>query len=551
MVSHQSKSSERSLPTNGRWQIIPKSWRFVFVVVLVIGIVFRFVNLDNKVFWLDEVKATYKISGYEFVEYQQKFNGQIISPEDFQKYRYPKPKSTVGDTVKNLAKEDSKHVPLYFIILRLWIDYFGNSIAIIRSLSAVISLITIPCMYWLCLELFDSLLAGAIGAALIAISPFFLLYAQEARPYSLWTATILISSCFLLRAIRLKSKFNWVLYALSIVFSLYTHTLSALVVMSHSIYVLISQKFRFNKVLITYLATTLAVFILFLPWLRFIVINNKELSDSIKWHDSTISLSSLLNWWIINLSRLFLDIDPTYSVETDFSSFNNPFFIFLIAALFLITGYSIYYLIQHGNLKNQSFVLTIIIVPALCLAIPDVFGGGIRSTASRYLIPSYIGIYLSVIYLLSSKIGLKENRLSQHKMWLFIASLLIAGGVFSCGTISLQVTWWNKYFASELPQVGEIINQANQPLVVIDRAGWSQDNGLSLSYFLDSKVRLQLLADRKLLKVPQDFQNIFLFAPSEDLLNQIKQEGKFKLEPICPIVFSSTNLFKVDRSHAK
>ena len=542
----QPKSLKSPLVNDNRpWQMPPKPWRFVLITVLVIGIFFRFANLDRKVYWLDEVKAAYKISGYEYVEYQQRFNGQIISPKDFQKYGYPKPESTIADTVKILTKEDSKHVPLYFIILRLWVDCLGNSIAVIRSLSAVISLLAIPFMYWLCLELFDSLLAGLIGAASIAISPFFVLYAQEARPYSLWTVTILLSSWFLLRAIRLPSKLNWGLYGLSIILSIYTHTLSVLFVISHTVYVLLSQGFRSIKVLIAHLITVLISFIAFLPWFRFIFINQEELSNSVEWHSIIISGSSLVNWWIINLSRIFLDIDPTYSIETDFSSFKNALSISLIAALLVIFGYSIYYLIRHSNPKTRWFILTIITIPALALAIPDVFGSGIRSTAARYFVPSYIGILLSITYLLSSQINSQLNKFWQQKLWIIVAALLVASGVFSCGFISLQKTWWNKYMNSEIPKVAKIINQANHPLVIIDHSGWSQNNGLSLSYFLDSKVRLQLLADQNLSEIPKDFRDIFLFAPSEDLLNEIKQKREFKLEQISPMVFSATNLFKV------
>ena len=544
MVS-QLKSSERTPTKNRYWPIPLKPWLFLLIAVLVIGIIFRFAHLDRKVFWLDEVKASYKISGYEYVEYQQMFYGQIISPEDFQKYGYPNPESTIGDTVRILTQEDSKHVPLYFIILRLWVDNLGNSIAVIRSLSAVLSLLAIPCMYWLCLELFNSLLAGAIGAALIAISPFFILYAQEARPYSLWTATILLSSWFLLRAIRLPNKFNWGLYALSLILSIYTHILSILVVIGHGIYVLCTQGLRLNKALVAYSITVVISFLAFSPWLQFIILNQEELSDSVEWHSIIISLSSLINWWIINLSRLFFDVDSTYNIETDFSSFQNPLSISLIAALLVLVGYSIYHLIRYGNPKTRWFILTIVAIPALALAIPDIFTNGIRSTAARYIVPSYIGIYLSVTYLISNQISSQSNKAWKQKLWVLIVVFLIGSGVFSCGFISPQITWWNKYMSSELPQIAKIINQAKQPLVVIDRSGWSQDNGLSLSYLLDSNVRLQLLAERNLSEIPKDFQDIFLFAPSKDLLNKIKQKQEFKLKSISPIVFPSTNLFQV------
>ena len=116
-----------------------------------------------------------------------------------------------------------------------------------RSLSAFISLLAFPSMYWLCLELFGSSLAAGIGVMLIAISPFHLIFAQEVRMYVLWTVTILLSGASLLRAIRLKRKRDWGIYAASLTLSLYTFPLSILVAMGHGIYVAIIEVPKFFK----------------------------------------------------------------------------------------------------------------------------------------------------------------------------------------------------------------------------------------------------------------------------------------------------------------
>ena len=63
----------------------------------------------------------------------------------------------------------------------------------IRSLSALISLLIFPCIYWLCRELFNvPLSVPGVAIALMAISPIQLVYAQEAREYILWLVTIII-----------------------------------------------------------------------------------------------------------------------------------------------------------------------------------------------------------------------------------------------------------------------------------------------------------------------------------------------------------------------
>lgn len=203
--------------------------RFFIIVLLLLGIFFRFVNLDRKVYWHDETFTSIWISGYRPQEIiDQAFNGQVIDSKDLQKYQYPNPERTLIDTLKNLATEDPQHPPLYYLITRLWVQGFGNSVAVTRSVSAVISLLAFPCIYWLCLELFESPLVGWIAIALISVSPFHILYAQEAREYSLWIVTILLSCAALLRAIRLKTKLSWVIYAVTLVLGLYTFPLIGL-----------------------------------------------------------------------------------------------------------------------------------------------------------------------------------------------------------------------------------------------------------------------------------------------------------------------------------
>lgn len=319
MVSQRENLNQ---PTRGRRkQLVSKPWRFLLVAVLAIGIFFRFANLDGKVYWFDENATIFKISGYTIEEWdsvKNKLNGQIISIKDFQKSYSPNSQSNVIDTIKLLALQDSKHTPLYFAILRLWVDLFGNSAAVMRSLSALISLLIFPCLYWLCLELFQSPLVGWIAVALVAVSPFQVLYAQDARPYSLLAVTILLSSVALLRAIRLKTKLSWGLYILSWSLSIYTHTLSLFVFIAHGIYVLATYGIRRSKVSIAYLIATLVGVLTFTPWLFFIVTNYDRVSESLEWQtNKSLPFSSLVIYWIIYLSRIFLDLNPSWRLDTD------------------------------------------------------------------------------------------------------------------------------------------------------------------------------------------------------------------------------------------
>ncbi|MDJ0898454.1 MAG: glycosyltransferase family 39 protein [Xenococcus sp. MO_188.B8] len=382
---------------------------------------------------------------------------------------------------------------MYFVLLRLWVDWLGNSVAVMRSLSVVFSLLAFPCIYWLCLELFQQPLVGWMSVALIAVSPFDILYAQEARMYSLQMLMILVSSAVLLRAIRIKSKLSWGLYALSLSLSIYTHTLSLFVAVAHGIYVVANYGIRRST--------------------------------------EAISLSSMIRHWAINLSRIFLDFNPSYSLN-DFSSFNNFLSISSITLLLILVGYSIYFLCRNAPRKTWIFILTLIIIPLLVLVLPDLLFGGIRSQNNRYLVASYLGIHLAVAYLLATKMILSA-RIWQQKFWQIITLVVIGCGITSCTIIFPAEIWWNKYYSKESFPVAKIVNQANNPLLLIENYWWSEGNLYSISQFLDPKVQIQLLPEEKMVnKIPDSFSNVFLLNPSATLQEELENSQSHKIQVV-------------------
>ena len=70
------------------WAFPPKGLRFLLIVILALGVFFRFVNIDRKVYWFDETFTSLRISGYTEKEaIAQLCNGQQIGVEDLQKYQ--------------------------------------------------------------------------------------------------------------------------------------------------------------------------------------------------------------------------------------------------------------------------------------------------------------------------------------------------------------------------------------------------------------------------------------------------------------------------------
>ena len=74
------------------------------------------------------------------------------------------------------------HPPLYFLVLRWWMDLFGVSAASVRSLSAILSLAAIPVFFDVCRFLHGPRIA-LFAAAISALAMAQIEFAQEARAY--------------------------------------------------------------------------------------------------------------------------------------------------------------------------------------------------------------------------------------------------------------------------------------------------------------------------------------------------------------------------------
>ncbi len=508
--------------------------RILLVTLLVLGVFFRLVNLDRKVYWYDEGFTSLRVGGYTIPEVvQQSFNGQVISVTDFRD-RYLSPDSGRGffGTIKSLAVEDPQHPPIYYLMTHLWMQWFGNSVAAIRSLPALISLLVFPCAYWLCIELFKSSLTGWIAMAIIAVSPFHVLFAQEAREYSLWTVTILLTSATLLRAMRLKTVYSWGIYALTLAISLYTFLFSIFIAIGHGIYVISSAR---SKMVIAYLGATFIGFIAFIPGVLVVINNHKRLNNSTSWMTNTaIPLLQLASLWVKNIGGIFFK-----STKLD---------ILLLTVIITFVCYSFYFVFRHTAKTVWLFLLTLFGVTALALLVPDITFGGQRAIQARFLIPCYLSIQLAVSHLIANKISFKNVAIWQQKFWLVVTLAIFTGGVISSAIFSQSEVPWNKLKNYNDYKIARTINQATNPLVVVSNYP-SYDTNVSylfsFSHLLDAKVKLQLVDENNIPSIPDGFSNIFIYNPAaistakqglanefKVLLFKLKQEQNYQAKPV-------------------
>ncbi|MEO1378202.1 MAG: glycosyltransferase family 39 protein [Cyanobacteria bacterium J06635_10] len=502
-----------------RWQLPPIWLRILIISLLILGVFFRFANLEKRAYWHDETYTLLRTSGYTVPEVtQQVFNGDVIGVEELRQYQSVNSDKNLFGTINGLVKEDQHHPPIYFVITRFWNQWFGDSVTINRILPVLISLLALPFIYWLCLELFESPLTAWIAVGLTAISPFQIHYAQEIREYSLWGVTTLLMSVSLLRAMRLDTKSSWIIYAVTTIVGLYSAVFSVFVMFGHGIYVAFTEGFRLSRKFITYLLTSFIAVVAFLPWILVILTHLDKIKEVTAWMDTSLPVKDLVKRWILNLQSVFF--------ETNFwlpGSLKTA----IAIVMTLLIGYSIYVLWRQTPKKVWLFVVTLIVPISLSLGLADLISGGIRSTNARYFVPTYLGSQVAVAYLLS--IGFTSTKIKfglQRKLRILAVSLMVVG------VLSGAIKSVNPRILEE-QQMAKIINQADMPLVVSGElsynGGGTFGDIMVMSHLLDPKVKLQLIIDPNVPEIPTEFKDVFLYKTPESVKREL--EKKYKLKP--------------------
>ncbi|PTT02744.1 glycosyltransferase family 39 protein [Pseudomonas sp. HMWF006] len=184
------------------------------------------------------------------------------------------------------------HPPLYFLLLHLWIQMFGDSVQALRAMSAVAGVVAVALGMRLMRFISRPRLAVMTGL-FMALLPISVRYSQEARMYSLEAVWLLGATLALVYWLRGARDRYLVIYALLVIAALYTHYLSILCVLAHFIY-LIALRFQADrrlhvltraKLWIACLVVTVA----YIPWLF-------SLTDEVIIHNEAFKTGGEIFW---------------------------------------------------------------------------------------------------------------------------------------------------------------------------------------------------------------------------------------------------------------
>ncbi len=168
-----------------------------------LGAALRFAYLDAKPLWNDELATVVFSLGNSLraVPLDQPIALDILLAP-----LQPNLAHSLSDVVDRLLTE-STHPPLYFMLMHLWLKLFPTEQGLVttwaaRSLSAILGIMSIPAMFGLGWLAFRSLWAGQSATALMAVSPYGVYLAQEARHYTLAVLLIIASLTCLMVAVQ-------------------------------------------------------------------------------------------------------------------------------------------------------------------------------------------------------------------------------------------------------------------------------------------------------------------------------------------------------------
>jgi uncharacterized membrane protein len=432
-------------------------WIFTYAVLLVaLGAAFRFTNLERKFYTNDEATTSLHVAGHTIADYAATvFDGRPRTVRELAVFQTTDPGRSEADIVRGLAREDPQHPPLFYLLDREWMRAFGTSVGARRALSALFGTLALLAAGWLGWELFD-LPAGLFAAGLLAVSPFNLIYAQQAREYALWTLLAIVATALLARALRTGSRGVWAAYACAVALGAYADALFLYVVAAHGLAVAFTQRGRVGGPLGWYLAATAAGLLAFSPWLAILlagarhglVVNNAYLA-------APVGLKTFALKWIFNAGTVFYDADYVAPASA---------LVLLPIFAFVAVGFAV--LVRRGPRSSAAIVACLAALPAATFLAFDLLQHESRSTSARYLIPVWLALELATAYGLSRLAASPRPR----KRWSAAAAavFLAACGIVSCAISSGAVAWWGSDGSSAaLARIAPEIDAFGAPLVVV------------------------------------------------------------------------------------
>ncbi|MEX1315668.1 MAG: glycosyltransferase family 39 protein [Synechococcaceae cyanobacterium] len=390
-----------------------------------------------------------------------------------QAYLQLSPLHSWADTLQALAGHP-EHPPLYFLLGRLVRERLSDSVSALRHLSAVFSLLALPALHRLSGQVSASAGVAALAVMTAAVSPLQLLYAQDARPYSLLFLLTTLACCAYLRLRRRgDTSSSWV-YCFTLVSGLYTSLIFLIVLLSHGLHTWLPGSPPGHRT--RWAIATAGAAAAFLPWLLVMAQGLGPILRHTAWlREPAGSLPAplirSLHW-----SSPFLDLGASAPAWLP---------LLLLPVLVVLAWIGIIVLRRQGEPGAWSLLVLLLLCNGLAVALPDLLLGGRHSLVTRYLLPASVSVLLLVAAGLEVLLRSRQVRL----VGLMLLALLVICESASCRAILSSDTWWSRYSFDQPAIRDQLEGQPGRALRVV-RSSSSAGEALALSQKLRPETLL-------------------------------------------------------------
>lgn len=168
------------------------------------------------------------------------------------------------------------NMTLYYFLLRGWV-HLGDSEAVVRGLSVLFGVATVPALYALGTRMFDRV-TGVTAATLLSVHSFHIQWSQEARAYSLLTFLLVLTTYFFVRAMDSpRAKRYWVAFTLSAALSVYAHIFAVFLLPAYALAIILPRPFTVKQRTIA--GATVSFALLIFPISAFVLLQHSSQID--------------------------------------------------------------------------------------------------------------------------------------------------------------------------------------------------------------------------------------------------------------------------------
>ena len=187
---------------------LSRSILYAFLLILLLGGILRWYDLGKESFWTDEAFSVHHA--------QEEHVSEVITK----------------------VSETEAAPPLYYIILHYWVSWAGSSEVAVRFPSFLFGVLSII-IFFIIIRLFFEYRIALLSSLFMATSMLQVLFAQDARMYSLFTFLSLSTTYFFIQLYlqlrEQKARFlDYTKYAITLLASLYTNHMVVFLVVGYT-----------------------------------------------------------------------------------------------------------------------------------------------------------------------------------------------------------------------------------------------------------------------------------------------------------------------------